>query len=461
MKQNYDVVIIGGGVSGSSIAYYLSRYKLKILLVEKESDVCEGTSKANSAIVHAGFDPTPGSLMARLNREGSLMMKALSKDLDFPYIQNGALVVNTKKETEYILKDLLSRGEQNGIKDLRIINRPEIKRMEKNISDDVISALYAPTSAIMCPFSYNIAVAEVAFCNGVQFSFGTKVLGIEKKTDGLFYIKTTKGVLSSKCIINASGVYADEIHNMVSKEKMTITPRKGEYMLLDKTEGNFVTHTVFPLPTAMGKGILITPTVHGNVLLGPTAVDVSDKEDKGTTEEGLSEIRSKCSMAMKNVPLDKVITSFAGLRAHDKRHEFIIEEGEQKGFIDCAGIESPGLTAAPAIGKMVAEIVLNRLEPHEKRRYVKKREGIIKPSSLSKTEYQRLVRRNPDYGKIICKCRGVSKGEIIDSITRPLGATTLGGVKRRTLSLMGACQGGFCMNEIIKLLDDYNKKEII
>ena len=232
-------------------------------------------------------------------------------------------------------------------------------------------------------------------------------------------------------------------------------------MLLDKTAGNFVSHTVFPLPSAMGKGILITPTVHGNVLLGPTAEDIEDKNDKGTTPEGLGLIKEKCSITMKNVPIDKVITSFAGLRAHDINHRFTIEETEEQGCIYCAGIESPGLTAAPAIGKMVTDIVLNRLNPREKLHYLKKREGIIKPSSLSKSEYKKLIKRNPDYGIIICKCNGISKGEIVDSITRVLGAKTLGGVKRRTTSLMGACQGGFCTSEIIKLLEYYNNEEVI
>ena len=461
MKDKYDVVIIGAGVSGCSAAYYLSRYKLKILLIEKESDVCEGTSKANSAIVHAGFDPTPGTLMAKLNIEGSRMMEALSKDLDFPYKKNGALVVSTNKESDYLLKELFERGNKNGVKDLRIVKRDELLRMEKNISDNATSALYAPSSAIMCPFSYNIAMAEVAFCNGVRFRFNTRVENISKQENGLFCIKCNTGIFYSSVVVNAAGVFADELHNMVLKNKMTIIPRKGEYMLLDKTAGNFVSHTVFPLPSAMGKGILVTPTVHGNVLLGPTAEDIEDKNYKGTTPEGLGLIKEKCSITMKNVPIDKVITSFAGLRAHDINHRFTIEETEEQGFIDCAGIESPGLTAAPAIGKMVTDIVLNRLNPREKLHYLKKREGIIKPSSLSKSEYKKLIKRNPDYGIIICKCNGISKGEIVDSITRVLGAKTLGGVKRRTTSLMGACQGGFCTSEIIKLLEYYNNEEVI
>ena len=461
MKQTFDVIIIGAGVSGCSVSYYLSRYKLKILLLEKESDVCEGTSKANSAIVHAGFDPVPGTLMAKLNIEGARMMEGLSKDLDFPYIKNGALVVCTNKESNHILKDLLEKGIKNGVKDLRIVDRLELLRMERNISDRAPSALYAPHSAIMCPFSYNIAMAEVAFCNGVKFRFNTKVEDIKKQENGLFCVKCNTGTFYSLCVVNAAGVYADEIHNMVSENKMTIIPRKGEYMLLDKTAGSYVSHTVFPVPTAMGKGILVTPTVHGNILLGPTAEDVDDKCDKGTTTEGLNEIKEKCFMTMKKVPLNKVITSFAGLRAHDIHHRFTIEEGEEKGFIDCAGIESPGLTAAPAIGKMVTQIVVNRLEAREKRHCIKKREGIIKPSSLSKKEYQKLIKRVPDYGKIICKCNGVTKGEIIDSITRPLGAKTLGGVKRRTTSLMGACQGGFCMSEIVKLIEYYSDKEVV
>ena len=340
----YDVVIIGAGVSGSASARELSRYKVNACVIEKAEDVCSGTSKANSGIVHAGFDANEGSLMAKLNVEGNLMMEELSKELDFPFKKNGSLVICLSKDDMPKLQELYDRGIKNGVKELKILNKEEVLELEPNITDDVYAALYAPTGGIVCPFSLNIALAENANTNGIEFKFNTEAQDIEK-IDGGFIIKTNQGDIKTKYIVNAAGVYADKFHNMVSEHKINITARKGEYCLLDKTAGGHVSRTIFALPGKMGKGVLVSPTVHGNLIVGPTSTDIDDKEGVNTTREGLDTVIGKSSMNVKNIPMRQVITSFSGLRAHEDHHEFIIEElADAKGFIDCAGIESPGLT---------------------------------------------------------------------------------------------------------------------
>ena len=353
----YDVIIIGAGVSGAATARELSRYKVKACVIEKEEDVCCGTSKANSAIVHAGYDAAEGSLMAKLNVRGNQMMEQLSKDLDFPFKKNGSLVVCLHEEDMPNLQALYDRGVANGVKELRILNCKELKEMEPNISDQAYAALYAPTAGIVCPFNLNIAMAENANVNGVEFKFDTEVTDLKPIDEG-WEIHTNNGVFQTRYVVNAAGVYADKFHNMVSEKKIHITPRRGDYCLLDKSAGSHVSKTIFALPGKYGKGILVAPTVHGNLILGPTAIDIEDKEGTNTTREGLDQVIERAEMNVKNIPLRQVITSFAGLRAHEDGHEFLIGEVEDaKGFIDCAGIESPGLTSAPAIGELVAELV--------------------------------------------------------------------------------------------------------
>ncbi len=448
----YDVVIIGAGVSGSASARELSRYKLNVCVVEKEEDVCCGTSKANSAIVHAGFDAEAGSLMAKLNVEGSQMMEGLSKELDFHYKNNGSLVVCLHEEEKPNLQDLYDRGGKNGVKDLRIIDREELVALEPNISDEAVAALYAPTGGIVCPFGMNIAFAENAATNGVEFKFDTEVTGLEKK-DGSWVIKTSQGDIETKYVVNAAGVYADKFHNMVSGKKLHITPRRGDYCLLDRSTEGFVTHTIFQLPSKFGKGVLVTPTVHGNTLIGPTAIDIENKEGTNTTQEGIDELINKAGTTVKGLPIRQVITSFAGLRAHEDGHEFYIGELEDaKGFIDCAGIESPGLSSAPAIGKMVAEIVKDLTNAEENPNFVGTRKGILDPKTLSNEERAELIKKDPAYGNIICRCEMITEGEIIDAIKRPLGAKSLDGVKRRTRAGMGRCQSGFCSPRTIEIL---------
>lgn len=449
----YDVVIIGAGVSGSASARELSRYKVNACVIEKTEDVCSGTSKANSGIVHAGFDAPEGSLMAKLNVEGNLMMEELSKELDFPFKKNGSLVICLSEEDMPKLKELYDRGIRNGVKELKILNKEEVLELEPNITDDVYAALYASTGGIVCPFGLNIALAENANTNGIEFRFNTEAQDIEK-IDGGFIIKTNQGDIKTKYIVNAAGVYADKFHNMVSQNKINITARKGEYCLLDKTAGNHVSRTIFALPGKMGKGVLVSPTAHGNLIVGPTSTDIDDKEGVNTTREGLDTVIGKSSMNVKNIPMRQVITSFSGLRAHEDNHEFIIKELEDaKGFIDCAGIESPGLTSSPAIGKMVADILKEKLNLEENPNFVGTRKGILDPNTLSLEERNQLIKEQPAYGNIICRCEMITEGEIIDAIRRPLGAKSLDGVKRRTRAGMGRCQAGFCSPKTMEILE--------
>lgn len=448
----YDVIIIGGGVSGAASARELSRYKVNACVIEKEDDVCCGTSKANSAIVHAGYDAATGSLMAKLNVRGNEMMEALSKELDFPFKRNGSFVICRAEEDMPNLQALYDRGVANGVKDLKILSKEEVLKLEPNITDEVVAALYAPTAGIVCPFNMNIALAENANVNGVEFKFNTEVQDIKKIGDH-FEIHTNQGVFETKYVVNAAGVYADKLHNMVSEKKIHITARRGDYCLLDKTAGSHVSKTIFALPGKFGKGILVAPTVHGNLLLGPTAMDIEDKEGTNTTALGLDEVISKAGQNVKDIPLRQVITSFAGLRAHEDNHEFIIGEVEDcKGFIDCVGIESPGLTSAPAIGEMVANILKDLMGLEEKEDFIATRKGVLNPEELSKEERVQLIKDNPAYGNIICRCEMITEGEIIDAIKRPLGAKSLDAVKRRTRAGMGRCQAGFCSPRTMEIL---------
>ena len=448
----YDVIIIGAGVSGCAAARELSRYKVRVCVLEKAEDVCCGTSKANSAIAHAGYDAPTGSLMAKLNVQGNQMMEQLSKELDFEFQRIGSLVICRDAEDLPNLQALYDRGAANGVTGLRIVEKEELRQMEPNISDDAVAALYAPTAGIVCPFGMNIAFAENAAVNGVEFRFDTEVQGI-RKTESGWLLETNQGQFEAKCVVNAAGVYADVIHNMVSEQKIRITPRRGDYCLLDKSAGGHVARVIFALPGKYGKGILVTPTVHGNLLVGPTAVDTENKEGSNTTREGLDQVIEKAGENVKNLPMRSVITSFAGLRAHEENHEFIIGEVEgAAGFVDCAGIESPGLTASPAIGVMVAGIVREILQLEENPSFDGTRKGILKPQELPVEERRQLIRDNPAYGNIICRCEMVTEGEIIDAITRPLGAKSLDGVKRRTRAGMGRCQAGFCSPRVMEIL---------
>lgn len=453
MKEwNFDAVIIGGGVTGCAVARELSRYELRTALVEREEDVCSGTSKANSAIVHAGHDAVPGSVKARFNVEGNRMMGELSEDLDFEFERNGSLILCFAEEDRPALQELYDKGIKNGVPDLKIITGDEARAMEPNVSDAVVAALYAPTGGIVCPFGLTIALAENACDNGVEFIFNEEVKKVVKTEKG-YDLETKNGVIHTTYVINAAGVYADEIHNMVSERKLHITPRKGDYCLLDKEAGSHVKHTIFQLPGKLGKGILVTPTIHGNLLTGPTAKNIQDKEATATTAEELAEIMEKGSVSVKNVPFRQVITSFSGLRAHEDGDDFIVGEAEDApGFFDAAGIESPGLTSAPAIGVYLAEEVAKKAGAAKKAGWDGKRKGFVRPEKMSKEERAALIKEHPEYGTIICRCEGVSEGEIMDAINRTLGAVSLDGIKRRVRQGMGRCQAGFCTPRTMEIL---------
>lgn len=449
-----DIVVIGAGVTGCAIARELARYDRSVTVLERASDVCEGTSKANSGIAHAGFDAAPGTLKAKLNVAGSEMMEALSRELDFPFKRNGSLVLCFDEGDRYKLQKLLEQGHKNGVKELRIIEREELKKLEPNISEDAVAALYAPTGGIVCPFGLTIALAENAAVNGVDFRLNTEVQELQRIPEG-YRVITDQGILESRVVINAAGVYADRFHNMVSGQKIKIIPRKGEYCLMDKKVGNWVTRTVFQLPTKYGKGVLVTPTVHGNLLAGPTAVDIEDYEGVNTTGEGMADLMKRAALSVEGLPAGQVITSFAGLRAHGvtEKEDFIVGPVEDApGFFDAAGIESPGLTCAPALGTYMAELVLKYLPAEEKKDFIATRKGIPSMALADPDERQRLIRENPLYADVVCRCEMVTEGEIMDAIHRPLGATTLDGVKRRTRAGMGRCQAGFCSPRTVEIL---------
>jgi len=448
----YDIVIIGAGVTGCSVAHELSRYNAKVCVVDKEDDVCCGTSKANSAIIHAGFDAAAGSMMAKLNLLGNRMMGDLAEDLDIPFKRNGSLVVCLFEEDRPALQKLYENGLANGVEQLRIVEKEELQSLEPNISPDAVAALYAPTAGIICPFTLTFALAENAYTNGVDFRLNTEVTGLHSAKD-CWVLETPSGTIETKYVINAAGVYSDVFHNMVSEKKIHITPRRGDYFLLDKNTGNFAVQTIFPQPSKLGKGVLVSPTIHGNTIVGPTAIDIEDKEGTNTTAAGLDDILIKAGSTVKDLPIRQVITSFAGLRAHEDHHEFVIGEVEDApGFIDCAGIESPGLTSSPAIGKMVGDLLKEKLSLEPNPNFNGKRKGVLDPQELSKKERAKLIKEHPEYGNIICRCEGISEGELLDAIHRPLGAKSMDGLKRRTRQGTGRCQAGFCTPRAMEIL---------
>lgn len=448
----YDVIIIGAGVIGSSIARELSRYKLNICVLEKEIDVAMGTTKANSAIVHSGYDAPPETLKGKLNAKGNSMFDVLSKELDFPFKRNGSLVLCFNEKDIHKLKELRFQGIQNGVPDIKILKKEEVLEIEPNLSDKVVAALFVPSGGIVCPYEMTIALAENAVRNGVKFFLENKVNNIKKTKNG-YSVITDKGIYDSKLIINAAGLYSDVINNLVSSNKLDIIPRKGEYCLFDKAVGNLVSRTIFQLPTSLGKGVLVTPTVDGNLIVGPNAEDIDDKNDLTTTSKGIEEIIKKAKLSIDTIPMNSIITSFSGLRARLETEDFIIEEQrDAKGFINVAGIQSPGLSSAPAIALMVKDIVFEIINPEKNDSFNPIRKGFPKFREMNNDERRKLIEENPSFGKIICRCENVTEAEVIASIRGPLGAKTLDGVKRRTRAGMGRCQAGFCSTRILDIL---------
>ena len=448
----YDIIIVGAGVIGCAVARELSKYNAGILVIEKNEDVCAGTSKANSAIVHSGYDAKNGTLKARFNVEGNRMMEAVCRELDVPFKRIGSLTVCTDADRIGELDHLRERGERNGVEGLRVLSREELLEIEPNIGDEVVAALSAPTAGIVCPFKLTIAYAENAAVNGAEFLFDTKVKNIFSE-NGIWHIVTDNEEYTAAAVVNAAGVYSDVFNNMVSEKKLHITPRRGDYILLDRAAEGHVKHTVFQLPTAYGKGVLVTPTVHGNTIIGPSAIDIDDRESTATTAEGIDSVIARSALSVKNLPTRQVITSFAGLRAHGDRHDFVLGEAEDaENFFNCAAIESPGLSAAPAIGVYIAGLIREKLELSEKESFIAERRDILDPSKLSIEERNELIKKEPAYGTIVCRCESVTEGEILDAIRRPVGARSLDGVKRRTRAGMGRCQAGFCSPKVMEIL---------
>ena len=447
-----DVVIIGAGVTGTSVAYNLSKFKGDFLVVDQHADVCEETSKANSAICHGGYDAHPGSLKAKMNVEGNHMMREIADELSFPYKEIGTLVLCHDEKHFPNLQKLYDQGIENGVTGMEIIYNEEIVKMEPNVEKDVYAALYSKEAGIVDPFLMNIAYAEGSNLNGVDYQLNTKIEKIVDKEDYYELITDDGDKIETKAVVNAAGLYSDQVHDMaLNDNKFEIKARRGEYLLLDKATAGFVNHVIFNLPTEKGKGILVTPTIDDNTLIGPTSDFVDEKDDLVTTREAIEEVIDKVNDTVDGVPVRQVITSFSGNRAHESSGDFILQESK-KGFFDCVGIESPGLTSAPAIGKYMANLVKESLDLSENENFKPGRKPIPKTSEMSPEEHNELIKENPLYGKIICRCERVTEGEIVDAIHAPVGAKTVDGIKRRTRATAGRCQGGFCLPSIIEIL---------
>ncbi len=462
---DYDVAIIGGGVSGSLIAYNLSLYNIKICVIEKESDLAMGATGANSAIVHAGYDPKPGSLKAIYNIKGANMMQAVCKKLGVPYKNNGALVLAFSDDEHNSLINLYDRGLENKVKEIHLIEKERALNIEPNVSNEIISAIYLPSSSIVCPYELTFASAETAATNGARFLFEHEVLNIETSTlneTGNFNIKCSINsddiqikTISCKYIVNASGVNSGKISEMVGDLSHKIIPRKGEYVTLDKELEGFVKHTIFQAPSDKGKGVLVTSTVDGNILIGPNAVETEDPYDVKTTSKGIDEIKRSGHKSVPGLDFSKIIRSFAGIRATPDTGDFII--GQSKvvpGFFQCAGIESPGLTAAPAIAEKIRDDVLKEFGNNIdfKIGYIDSREPPLRFRELSYSQKEKLIKENRHFANVICRCENVTEAEIIEAIKRPVGAGSINGIKMRTRAGMGRCQGGFCLPKIVPVL---------
>lgn len=449
----YDVAIIGAGVVGALTARELSKYNLKTVLLEAANDVAMGASKANSGIVHGGFDAKPGTLKAKLNVMGCAAMAELCKDLSVPYKNNGSLVVAFSEEEMQTVKELYDRGIANGVPNMKILGKDELKALEPNLSDDVFGALDAESAGIVCPYELTIAATENAVVNGVQFRRNFKVNSIDFD-NGLFTVKSENAEIKTKFIINAAGAHADEIAQMIGDDSVKLVIRRGEYFILDKAVGNTVSHTIFQCPTKMGKGILVSPTVDGNLLIGPTAEDIEDKDDTSTTPDGLKTIKTFAVKSCPSVSTRNAITSFTGLRAHPVNDDFILGASKvNPQFIHASGIESPGLSSAPAIAQYLADIIKDALGDVEVNpNFNGKREDVFRFRHATDEEKEAAIAKNPAYGRIVCRCETITEGEIIDAIKAPAGARDVDGVKRRTRAGMGRCQGGFCGSKVVEIL---------
>ena len=450
----YDAIVIGAGVVGCAVAQQLSRYDGKLLVIDRMEDVADGASKANSGIVHAGFDAHPGTEKARLNVKGAKMYKKLANQLGVPYGQPGALVLGFSEEDRKTLENLLAQAVANDVEGCRIVEHDEILKMEPNTNPDVVCALYAPTSGLVSPYEMTCALADSAAENGAEFKLSNPVLEIKPTSDGNWLVITERDEYKTRAVVNCAGMGSGILHNMISTRKVKLIARRGEYYLLDHMAEIPFTMTMFQCPTKMGKGVLVSPTTHGNILLGPTADDIDDGYDVATTRQGLDDVLAKVRLTWKNVNLRQVITTFSGIRAHEEHGDFIIGkvEGAPAGAYEAVGVESPGLSAAPAIGQELGDEVAAFLG-------LKKDEGWKEPTPLPKTfrtmtdeERAEAYAKDPEYGVLVCRCEQVTEAEIRAAIRRPVGARSIDGVKRRTRAGMGRCQGGFCSPRVMEIL---------
>lgn len=445
-----DIILIGAGVVGCSIARELSKYNLDVLVVEKNSDVSEGVSKGNSGIVHAGYNEKIGTLKAKLNIEGNKMFDDLSRDLQFPFKRNGAFILAFSDKDMKTLESLKEKGEKLGVEGLEILTREEALNIEPNLNKEIVGVLNVKTSGIVSPYEMTIALAENAAENGVEFKLNSKVTNIEKISEGYKVTLNSKEVVNGKLIINASGLEGAFLNNLVSMSKREINPVKGEYCLFDKVAGAMINKTLFQVPSKLSKGVLVTPTAEGNLLVGPNAVEGKTLE---TSREGIDEILDKSKKSVEELPLARILNTFSGIRPKTNHGDFIIEEVEDaKNFINVIGIDSPGLTAAPAIGVYVVNMIKDKLDLIEKKNFKKTREKIARFAELSLEEKNRLIKEKPAYGHMVCKCEFVTEGEIVEAIHRPIPALTVDAIKRRTRASMGGCQGIGCTLPISKIL---------
>ncbi len=451
----YDVAIIGAGIVGASVARELSRYNLKVCLIEKENDVSEGATKANSAIVHAGYDPEVGTAMARLNVRGCHLTEVYAEELDVPYKKIGSLVVAFSEAELKTIEELYHRGNKNGVPDQRLIGREELLKMEPNIGDNAVGALHSPSAGIVGPWEFCIALTENAVVNGVELMLGTEVVDIKKEED-IFTIYTANlnmDPIKTRYIVNAAGIYSDVIMGMVGEREFKIKPRKGQYFVLDKSQGPLANHVIFQCPSELGKGILVTPSVHGNLIVGPDAEDNVERDDKATSKEQMEFIKDAAERSIKGINYRESIRNFAGLRAQSDRSDFVIEESKSvKGFVNLAGIKSPGLTSAPAIAEDAVEILKNIglvMEKSEDFNPIRRQTHFM---ALSPAEKTAKIKEDPKFGRVICRCENITEGEIVEAIKRPVGALSVDGVKRRVRPGMGRCQGGFCGPRVLEII---------
>ncbi|MEG0264868.1 MAG: NAD(P)/FAD-dependent oxidoreductase [Erysipelotrichaceae bacterium] len=447
----YDIIIIGAGIIGSFLAHDLAHYHLKVAVLEKENDVGNKTSMANSAIIHAGYDPKDNTLKAQLNVQGSKMYEEICKGLQVPYNKCGSLLVAQGKDEEEKLEQLYQQARSRNV-NVAYLSGDEARLLEPQLSDAINKALIMKDTAIINPMATCIALIEEAIENGVELFLEQEVKAIEKQED-VFVVKTVTKNYQTRLVIEATGVYGDHVAGMIeTKPNFKIIPKKGQYYVLSKDAGKLIHHVIYPIPSSLGKGVLAIPTIDGNLLIGPTN-EISDVEDVSTSVEGLSKVKQQISHILKPLPMQEVIREFSGLRPSGNDGDFLIEESKTiKNLIHVACIDSPGLASAPAISSYVIEtLIKEKLVMEEKDLWIHRRKPIVM-NELSFSEKQEMIKKDARYGNIICRCEKISEGEIVDAIHRPCGARSIKGIKKRVRPGMGRCQGGFCEVEIRNIL---------